>query len=106
MDKRKNFVKAFGKEKFLELAKTEPKYKKLLSIKIPVGYSWLWGHFLRIWRDCEHDMNGYPIITPASVLAYMEYFAVYFDIRQRELIMKMKGWAIEVISDLRKDKKN
>ena len=102
LDKRKQFVKAFGKDKFLQLAKTEERYKKLLSIKIPDGYTWLWNHFQRIWRDSEHDMNGYPIITPQTVLAYMEYYCVNFDMRQRNLIMQMRLWAIEVISELRK----
>ena len=32
VDKRKKFIEAFGKEKFLELAKTDERYKKLLSI--------------------------------------------------------------------------
>lgn len=103
-DKRKRFIKAFGRERFLELAKTDERYERLLPIKIPDGCQWLWRHFQRIWRDAEHDMNGYPIITPQTVLAYMEYYCVDFDVKQRELVMQMKLWAIETIAELRKKK--
>lgn len=106
VDKRKKFVKAFGRERFLELAKVDPKYRKLLPVRVPVGYRWLWNHFQRLWRDSEYDMNGYPIITPATVLSYMEYYAVDFDIVQRNLIMRMRSWAVEVISELRKKGKS
>ena len=106
VDKRKKFVKAFGRERFLELAKVDPKYRKLLPVRVPVGYRWLWNHFQRIWRDSECDMNGYPIITPSTVLSYMEYYAVDFDIVQRNLIMRMRAWAVEVISELRKKGKS
>ena len=51
-------------------------------------------------------MNGYPIITPQTVLAYMEYYCVSFDVKQRELIMQMKLWAIETIAELRKKKES
>lgn len=106
VDKRKKFIEAFGKEKFLELAKTDERYKKLLSIKLPDECQWLWRHFQRIWRDAERDMNGYPIITPQTVLVYMEYYCVNFDVKQRELIMQMKLWAIETIAELRKKKES
>ncbi len=105
VDKRKKFIKAFGRERFMELSKTDPAYRRLLPYKVPKGHRWLWHHFQRIWRDSEHDMMGYPVITPASVLAYMEYYGVDFDIWQRDLIMRMRGWAIETISKLRDKKK-
>lgn len=104
MDKRREFIKSFGKEQFLEAARENPKFRRLLPKRLPDECRWLWNHFQRIWRDSEHDMSGYPIITPGTVLDYMEYYGVEFDMRERELVMRMRGWAVEVIAGLRKQK--
>lgn len=85
-----------------KLAETDEHYKKLLNIKIPLEYSWIWKHFLLIWKQCEYDFAGNIIFTYRTVNDYVECMKVPLTVDDKKCLFNMKAWALETISEVRK----
>ena len=103
VDKRDDFIKKFGKEKFLETCKKDPKFEQLQDIPCPPECSWIFKHFMQIWQGCEYDMMGNIIFTFRTVNDYVECMKVPLSVEDKKLIFKMKAWAVNTISEM-KDK--
>lgn len=88
-------------KKFKELCKKSPTTAKLQDIPIPKQYEWIWKHFLNIWYQCEYDMVGNIIFTYATVNEYVECMKVPLTVLDKKCLFKMKGWALETISEVR-----
>lgn len=100
-EERTAFISKYGEDAFNKVASVDNKWKKLKDIPIPDGYSWIWDNFLQIWRFCEVDFNGNIIFTPRVILDYEQCFGVSFSILERQLLMKMKSWANEIIYEIK-----
>lgn len=103
-EQREKFIKQFGEKRFLEVAKEDKRYGELEYLPFPEGFSWLINHFFKIWRHCESDINGNKIFTPRQITDYCDCFGVNINYHERFLILKMKEWAIEAISQLKAEK--
>ena len=101
-DKRIDFIKKFGKDKFIEKSKTSPSLNKLRAYKVPDGFGWIWYQFIKIWRTCSRDWAGNPVITAGTLLEYQQLFRVTFSPVEADLIFLMKEWALEAIRELEK----
>lgn len=98
-----NFIKKFGKERFLEVCKRDERYKKLQEIPVPPEYSWIFKHFMQIWQNAEHDMMGNVIFTFRTINEYVECMKVPLSVLDKKQLFKMKSWALETIAEF-KDK--
>lgn len=98
---RDNFIKRFGEERFLKLTETDSYYKKYREPKIPVGCNWIWRHFLDIWNNCNTDFNGYPILSFAEINAYEQCMDIHFSLVEKRLLLKIRNWVLEEISELK-----
>lgn len=103
-ERMSDFIKKFGESKFNEISKVDEKFAELHYLDFPIGSDWIVNHFFQIWKHCEYDINGNKIFTPKQILDYCECFGVYMTYREKQLIMKMKEWAIEAIAELKKEK--
>lgn len=93
-----------GREKFEQLAKTSERFEKLQDIPFPVQYSWIWGHFLAIWGQCETDLMGNRIFTYRTINEYMECMKVPLTVVDKRILFKMKTWANEQIEKMKDNK--
>lgn len=100
-EKRTDFIKKMGEEAFEKVSSVDSKWKKLRDIPVPDGFMWIWGVFLQMWRMCERDFNGNIIFTPRTILDYEQCFGVNFTILDRQLLIKMKEWANEIVFELK-----
>ena len=73
----------------------------LRDIPIPDRYRWIWKHVLNIWYQCEHDMMGNIIFTYGTVNDYVECMKVPLTVIDKKILFKMKGWALDTISELK-----
>ena len=99
---RDNFIKRFGKEKFEKLVQTDSYYKRFREPSIPLGCNWIWRHFMMIWQNCNHDFGGNPILSFGEINDYETCMKVKLSLVEKRLILKMKDWAMEKISELNK----
>lgn len=112
VDVREKFIKSTGGKdykkgykKFYELGEHDEKWKKLREIPCPPEYSWIFRHFMLIWQNAEYDMAGNVIFTYRTINEYVECMKVPLTIEDKKMLFKMKGWALEAISELKeKDK--
>lgn len=105
-DKREDFIKKFKQKGFERACQHDENMAKLQDIPIPPCFEWLFGHFLRIWRHCETDINGNIMLGPRQILDYMNCFNIYFTVRERDEILMFKEWATISISQVKKENKN
>lgn len=87
-------------DEFIEMGKLDEKYEKLRDIPIPTEYSWIWEHFLNIWRGCEYDFNGNPKFTFQTLNDYVECMKVPLSVEDKKELLKIKAWAMNAISEL------
>jgi len=104
VDKREDFVKKFGKKRFLEVCKKDPTFKKLQEIPCPPEYSWIFNHFMTIWQNAEYDMMGNVIFTYRTINDYVECMKVPLTVMDKKELFKMKTWAMNAISELKEEK--
>ena len=97
---RDNFIKRFGKERFEKLCETDSHYKKYALPKFPDGTSWIWGQFLYIWKNCEHDFNGNTIFTFNAINEYEKCMKTSLSVYEKKMLLKIKEWACESIYEL------
>lgn len=93
-----------GKEKFEKLAETSKRFAKLKDLPFPVRYSWIWGHFLAIWGNCETDVMGNRIITFRTINDYVECMKVPLSVIDKRILFKIKLWANEQIREMKEKK--
>jgi hypothetical protein len=104
-EEREKFIKQMGKDKFDSLAETSEKFARLKDLPFPTRYSWIWGHFLAIWGQCETDMMGNRIFTYGTINDYVECMKVPLSVFDKRILLKMKLWANEQIYEMKeKDK--
>lgn len=101
--KRDGFIRKFGKAEFDRVSAADEEWGRLRDIPFPKGTNWLFDHFYRIWTGCAADFSGSKILTPRQILDYCECFGVRLTYRERGLIMRMRHWAFEAISEMDKD---
>lgn len=94
-----------GKEKFDSLAETSERFAKLKDVPFPTRYSWIWGHFLAIWGQCETDMAGNRIFSFRTINEYVECMKVPLSVIDKRILFKMKIWANEQISEMKEKEK-
>ena len=111
VDKRETFIKRFGgddrekgERKFFEVGELDPNFKKLREIPCPSEYTWIYKHFMQIWENAERDMMGNVVFTFRTINEYAECFEVPFTVEDKKELFKMKGWALNVISELNEEK--
>ena len=110
VDIREKFIKSrggnnrkLGEQKFFEMGEVEEKYKKLRDIPIPKEYNWIFKHFMQIWQGCDYDMMGNIIFTFHTINEYVECMEVPLTVEDKKMLLKMKAWACNTISE-RRDK--
>ena len=106
IDERDDFIRKFGKDRFLEVCKIDPKFDRLQDIPVPEDCLWLWSHFLTLFYSCAIDMNGNRILRPVDILDYCECFGINMTYRERRLMLSMKHWACSVIYQLENSKED
>lgn len=94
----KNYSKGYNA--FLKLCKTDENWNKLKDIPVPIKYEWIWEHFLTLWRYCQRDFNGNVIMTFRELNDYVQCMKVPLSVEDKKEILKIKQWAVNVISDL------
>ena len=102
-DKRDKFIKAHGEAEFERISAVDGGWARMKDLPCPVGFLWLWEHFMNIWNECERDFNGNVVLTYRSILDYAECMGVPLNAAERATIMKMKHWALAEISELNKE---
>ena len=102
IDKRVDFVKKFGQEKFNEICKEDKNWAELQDIPVPEIFKWLFSQFLSIRQNCEYDFNGNIIFTPRVILDYSECLGIEFTYRERQTLLAMNLWAEETVRETRK----
>lgn len=105
VDIREDFIKSRGggkaaEQKFYELGETEERYRKLRDIPIPKEYAWIFKHFLQIWQGCGRDMMGNIIFTFHTINDYVECMKVPLTVEDKKMILKIKAWAQNTISEM------
>ena len=108
VDIREKFIKSrggnnrkLGEQKFFEMGETEERYKKLRDIPIPKEYNWIFKHFMQIWQGCEYDMVGNIIFTFRTINDYVECMKVPFTVEDKKMLLKIKAWACNTISEMK-----
>lgn len=56
---------------------------------------------MQIWQHCEYDMAGNIIFTYRTINDYVECMKVPLSVEDKNELLKMKTWALSVISDLK-----
>lgn len=56
---------------------------------------------MQIWENAEHDMMGNIIFTFRTINEYEQCFKVPFTVEDKRELLKMKFWAMGVISELK-----
>ena len=107
-DRRDTLRKQFGEEKWKNLVENDSHYKKYKDPEVPEGNRWIFNQFLYIYFNSGFDsMGGSSLLSFHSLNAYVKCMEAPLTIAEKKLILKMKGWASETISDFDKkpDKK-
>ncbi|MBO6130977.1 MAG: hypothetical protein J6P28_03315 [Treponema sp.] len=106
---RRDFLKSkFGEEKWNNLVKNDSHYKRYKEPEVPNGCRWIFNQFLYIYFNSGFSpMSGASMMTFQSLNDYVMCMGAPLTIAEKKLILKMKGWAGEVIADFDKkpDKK-
>ena len=89
-----------GEEAFFKMGEKSERWKKLRDIPIPPEYSWIFRHFMEIWRGCEHDFAGNIIFTFKTVNDYVECMKVPLTAEDKKCLFKMKAWAVNTIAEM------
>ncbi len=55
---------------------------------------------MQIWQGCEYDFNGNPIFTFRTINDYVECMKVPLTVSDKKLLLKMKAWAMNTISEM------
>lgn len=92
-----------GEKKFFSIGERDEKWKKLRDIPCPAEFSWIFKHFLQIWRNCEYDMAGNVIFTYRTVNDYVECMKVPLTVQDKKYLFDMKFWALNAISELKEN---
>lgn len=99
-EERDRFIKQYSKRRFDDVCGKDEKWNKLRDIPIPERYEWIWEHFIAIWQQSLVDFNGNRQIDYRTVMDYAECMKVPLSVTDKRLIMKMKAWAFEQISEM------
>lgn len=99
-DSRQKFIERFGEERFKKLTETDSYYSKFKEPVIPPGCKWIFGQFMYIWANAEADgMTGRRIFSFRLINEYVECMKVPLTVAEKKLLLRMRGWAEEVISE-------
>lgn len=90
-----------GERFFFELGEKDEKWKKLRDIPIPPEYSWIFRHFMEIWRGCEYDFAGNIIFTFRTINDYVECMKVPLTVEDKKCLFRMKVWAVNTIAEMK-----
>lgn len=102
IDKRVDFVKKFGQEKFDKICTEDKTWANLKDIPVPNLFKWLFSQFLSIRQSCEYDFNGNIIFTPRTIIDYSECLGIEFSYREKQTLLAMNIWAEEKVREVRK----
>ena len=113
MDTREKFIeqrsgpnkdRKKGEAAFFAMGERDEKWKKLRDIPIPKEYSWIFRHFMEIWRGCEYDFAGNIIFTFRTINDYVECMKVPLTVEDKKCLFRMKAWACNTIADMKEEK--
>lgn len=100
MERREDFEKKFGKERFARLMETDPYYKKYREAEMPPGCRWIFSQFMYVWTNAPRDgMSGQVIFTFSTLNDYVACMKTPLTVAEKKLLLKMSHWAKEVIAD-------
>ena len=100
VDRREDFRKKFGKDRFNALMERDSYYGKFRDPEIPKGCGWIFSQFLYVWGNAPRDgMTGNVVFTFSTVNDYVECLSPPLSLAEKKLLLRMAHWAREAIAE-------